>query len=66
MIGSIVVVSTVNAYLLIPALFLMALILVIRWAYLKTGRDIKRFEGMGIWLLNTHLSINYLTIDSHW
>ncbi len=46
-IGTIVVVSLVNWYLAIPAIIMIILILQVRWIYIKTGRDLKRFEGMG-------------------
>ena len=46
-IGTIVVVALVNWYLVIPSIVVILLILQIRWIYIKTGRDLKRFENMG-------------------
>ncbi|CAG2110822.1 unnamed protein product, partial [Medioppia subpectinata] len=55
-IGSVVVVALVNPYLIIPAIFLLALIWIIRWVYLKTGRDFKRYEGMARSPLYNHMT----------
>ena len=45
-IGTIIVVALSQWYLIFPALIMVALILIVRAAYIKTARDIKRFEGM--------------------
>ncbi|XP_054158234.1 ATP-binding cassette sub-family C member 4-like, partial [Oppia nitens] len=46
--GSIVmtIIAIANYYLIIPAIGLLIITLIIRWIYLKTGRDFKRFEGI--------------------
>ena len=46
-IGTIIVVALVNWYLIFPALAIILLILLIRWIYIRTGRDLKRFENLG-------------------
>lgn len=39
--------SAANVYVLIPAVIVMAVLLGMRWYYLKTSRDIKRLEAVG-------------------
>ncbi len=46
-IGTIVVVSLVNWYLIIPAIIMIIFIFQVRWVYIKTARDLKRYEGIG-------------------
>ena len=38
---------TINAWVVIPAFFLLSVFLAVRWYYLKTSRDIKRLEAVG-------------------
>jgi hypothetical protein len=45
-IGIVIVVAIVNYYLLIPAVFLTILMVKARGIYIKSARDIKRFEGL--------------------
>lgn len=45
-IGTIVVVALSQWYLIFPALVMVILILLTRAAYIKTARDLKRFEGI--------------------
>ncbi len=41
-----IVVAIVNYYLVIPAIVLMVLTVKVRGIYIKSARDIKRFEGL--------------------
>ncbi|XP_054158177.1 ATP-binding cassette subfamily C member 4-like [Oppia nitens] len=54
--GSITVVAIVNYYLIIPAIGLLAAVLAIRWIYLKTSRDLQRFEGIARSPLYNHMT----------
>ncbi|KAJ6216249.1 hypothetical protein RDWZM_007406 [Blomia tropicalis] len=45
-IGTIIVVALSQWYLIFPALIMVAMILIVRAAYIKTARELKRFEGM--------------------
>ncbi len=45
-IGILIVVAIVNYYLVIPAIVLMVLTVKVRGIYIKSARDIKRFEGL--------------------
>lgn len=45
-IGTIVVVAMAQWFLIFPAFVMIVIILIIRAAYIKTARDLKRFEGM--------------------
>ena len=36
-----------NGWLIIPAIFIIALFIVIRWYYLRSARDVKRLEALG-------------------
>ena len=45
-IGTIIVVALAQWFLVFPALIMIILILIVRAAYIKTARDLKRFEGM--------------------
>ncbi|CAG2178209.1 unnamed protein product, partial [Oppiella nova] len=56
LIGYLVVVAFVNWYLIFPALVLIILILQIRWIYIKTARDLKRFENMARSPIYNHMS----------
>lgn len=55
-IGTIIVVAIVNWYLIIPSLVMIVLILQIRWIYIKTGRDLKRFENMARSPMYNHMT----------
>ena len=37
-----------NVYVIIPAFFIVVIFLVFRWYYLKTSRDVKRLEAIGM------------------
>ncbi|RWS24157.1 hypothetical protein B4U80_11357, partial [Leptotrombidium deliense] len=45
-IGITVVIAVVNPYLIIPAVLLTILVVKLRGIYIRTARDVKRFEGM--------------------
>ncbi|CAG2165318.1 unnamed protein product [Oppiella nova] len=55
-IGVIVVVGLVNPYLVIPAVFIFCMVAVIRGIYIKSARDIKRFEGLTRSPVYSHVS----------
>ncbi|CAG2177963.1 unnamed protein product, partial [Oppiella nova] len=55
-IGVIVVVGLVNPYLVIPAAFIFCMVAVIRGIYIKSARDIKRFEGLTRSPVYSHVS----------
>jgi ATP-binding cassette subfamily C (CFTR/MRP) protein 4 len=55
-IGVVVIVSTVNPYLLIPSLVLGVIFHFIRRFYLKTARSVKRLEGIARSPVFSHLS----------
>ena len=40
--------SAANPWVLIPAVFVMTAHLILRWYYLKTSREIKRLEAIGM------------------
>ncbi len=48
-VGVIVTLAIANWLLLFPAAVLVMLIIVLRQLYLKTARDIKRYEAMSKW-----------------
>ncbi|CAG2163513.1 unnamed protein product [Oppiella nova] len=56
LIGTIIVVALVNWYLIFPALVLIFFILQIRWLYIKTGRDLKRYENMARSPMYNHMT----------
>jgi len=39
-----------NVYIIIPAFIIVVVFLVFRWYYLKTSRDVKRLEAIGMGL----------------
>lgn len=45
-IGSVILVSFANYFLIFPAIIMLILILIVRWGFLKTSRDIRRFEAL--------------------
>lgn len=49
-------VSIVNYYLVLPAIVLAALIIYIRGIYIKSARDIKRYEGLARSPVYSHVS----------
>lgn len=51
-IGTVITVSIVNWYLVLPALALAVVIVAIRSVYIKTSRDIKRYDGLGMCLMD--------------
>ncbi|CAG2176939.1 unnamed protein product, partial [Oppiella nova] len=55
-IGSITMVALVNPYLILPAIALIGLILLVRVIYIKSARDIKRFEGLTRSPVYSHVS----------
>lgn len=56
-IGSVIVVALAKWYLIFPALLMIIMIMVIRWAYIKTARDLKRFENMARSPIFNHMTI---------
>ena len=48
-IGIIITVATVNVYLIIPGIVLIILMVIVRGIYIKSARDIKRFEGISMY-----------------
>ncbi|XP_054158178.1 ATP-binding cassette sub-family C member 4-like, partial [Oppia nitens] len=54
--GLLTVVAISNYYLIIPAIGLLAAILAMRWIYLKTSRDLQRFEGIARSPLYNHMT----------
>lgn len=48
LVGSIVITATVNPYFLIPACVMGVAFMYIRKIYLKTSKNIKRIEGVGM------------------
>jgi len=44
--GIVIVVTIINPYLIIPAIVLTMIVIKLRNFYIRTGRDVKRFEGM--------------------
>ena len=42
-----IIAGAANPYIFIPVVFVIAAFLVLRWYYLRTGRDIKRLEAIG-------------------
>lgn len=61
-VGVIVTLAIANWLLLFPAAVLVTLIIVLRQLYLKTARDIKRYEAMSKWRWGVvwQLKLNYL------
>ncbi|KAH9421088.1 Multidrug resistance-associated protein 4 [Dermatophagoides pteronyssinus] len=55
-IGIIVTVSIVNWWLILPAIFLTIIIFFMRGIYIKSARDIKRFEGLARSPVYSHIS----------
>ncbi|CAG2113771.1 unnamed protein product, partial [Medioppia subpectinata] len=55
-IGIIVVLGLVNPYLVIPAIFIFAIVGCIRAVYIKSARDIKRFEALTRSPVYSHVS----------
>ena len=55
-IGVIITVSIVNYYLVLPAIVLAGLIVYIRGIYIKSARDIKRYEGLARSPVYSHVS----------
>lgn len=49
--GSIVITATASPYFLIPVSVLGVIFMYIRKVYLKTSKNIKRIEGIGMWNL---------------
>ncbi|CAG2164890.1 unnamed protein product, partial [Oppiella nova] len=56
LLGTFIVVSMVNPYLIIPAIFLIIFTILIRTVYIKTARDIKRYEGLTRSPVYSHVS----------
>ena len=44
--SAIIVVSLVNIYSIIPAIIMIIIVSYICWVYMKTSRDLKRFENI--------------------
>ncbi|CAG2172916.1 unnamed protein product, partial [Oppiella nova] len=63
-IGIIITVATVNVYLIIPGIFLIILMVIVRGIYMKSARDIKRFEGITRSPVFTHVSTTLNGLDS--
>ncbi|XP_054155290.1 ATP-binding cassette subfamily C member 4-like [Oppia nitens] len=55
-VGIAIVVGIVNPYLIIPAIVMFILIVIMRGIYIKSARDIKRFEGATRSPVFTHVS----------
>lgn len=53
-------VSIVNVYLIIPALIITVLIVYIRGIYIKSARDIKRYDGLSKFEFRLNFSCNFL------
>lgn len=49
--GSIIITATASPYFLIPVSVLGVIFMYIRKVYLKTSKNIKRIEGIGMWNL---------------
>ena len=49
---------TANPYMLIVVVILFIIFISLRWYYLKTARDIKRLEALGLSTLQ-YVSVNY-------
>ncbi|CAG2179609.1 unnamed protein product, partial [Oppiella nova] len=55
-IGIIITVAIINIYLIIPGIFLIIFTVIVRGVYMKSARDIKRFEGITRSPVFTHVS----------
>ncbi|XP_054158179.1 ATP-binding cassette sub-family C member 4-like, partial [Oppia nitens] len=62
--GLLTVVAIVNYYLIIPAIGLLAAVLAIRWIYLKTSRDLQRFEGIARSPLYNHMTTTLIGLTT--
>ena len=59
-IGIVIVVALVNPYLILPAIVLLIFTVIARGIYIKSARDIKRFEGLSNDRLIIQLIIKFL------
>ncbi|XP_054158180.1 ATP-binding cassette sub-family C member 4-like [Oppia nitens] len=62
--GLLTVVVISNYYLIIPAIGLLAAVLAIRWIYLKTSRDLQRFEGIARSPLYNHMTTTLIGLTT--